>query len=189
MFLLNTPKSDYPKYKNRLSFQNKAGRLLWNVSCFFLFRPFSLPVFNGWRLNILRAFGARIGKGSKIHASVRIWAPWNLIVGERTAIGPYVECYNPGKIKIGNKVTVSQNSYLCSASHDYTQIENPLITKSIIVGNYVWIAAGAFISVGVTIANGSIVGARSVVVKDVAPWSVVAGNPARFIKKRNLKNL
>ena len=151
-----------------------------------LFRPFTLPIFNKWRLLLLRIFGAQIGSGSKIHASVKIWAPWNLQVGYRTVIGPYAVCYNPGKIIIGNKVTVSQRAHLCAASHDYMKKENPLVTEPIIIQDYTWVAADSFVSMGVTIGEGAVVGARAVVTKDVAPWSVVAGNPAIKIKDRVL---
>lgn len=119
----------YPKYNNRLSFMNKAGRFLWSLCYIFLFRPLGFPVFHKWRCFVLRLFGAKIGSGSIVHASVKIWAPWNLEIGQRTAIGPGVDCYNPAKIRLGNKVVISQRVYLCTASHDYTKPENPLITQ------------------------------------------------------------
>ncbi len=174
----------YEKYQSHLTTKNKLGRLLWNIIHLFLFRPFTLPVFNPWRLIMLRTFGAQIGSGCKIHASVKIWAPWNLDVGQRTAIGPYVECYNPGKIIIGNKVTISQRAHLCAASHDYLKKENPLITEPIVIKDHSWVAADSFVAMGVTIGEGAVVGARAVVTKNVAPWTVVAGNPAKLIKRR-----
>jgi len=137
-----------------------------------------------WRLFLLRMFGAQIGSGCKIHSSVRVWAPWNLKVGQRTAIGPYVECYNPGKIIIGNKVTISQRAHLCSASHDYTKKENPLITRQIIIQDHSWVAADAFVAMDVTIGEWAVVGARAVVIKDVKPHAIVVGNPAIMIKER-----
>lgn len=178
----------FEKYQNRLSKKNKIGRLLWRVSYVFLFRPFSLPAFNKWRLFVLRQFGAKIGYGCKVHASAIIWAPWNLELGKRTAIGPGAECYNPGKIILGNKVTISQYAYLCAASHDFTKPEHPLITKPIIVEDYAWVAAGAFVAMGVTIGEGAIAGARSCVFKDIEPWNIVGGNPAKVIKKRVMEN-
>ena len=177
----------FVKYQNRLSNRNKMGRFLWGIGYLLIFRPFSAPIFHHWRTLVLCLFGAKIGDGSKIHASVKIWAPWNLEVGERTAVGPGAECYNPGKIVLGNKVTVSQGAYLCAASHDYTKKENPLVTKPIVVGDFAWVAADAFVALGVNIGEGAVVGARSCVFKDVEPWTVVGGNPARFIKKRILE--
>ena len=178
----------YDKYINRLSYRNRVGRLLWRVCYAICFRPFGMPFFKRWRIFILRLFGAKIGDGANVYASAIIWAPWNLEMGQLTAIGPGAECYNPGKIKLGNKVTISQYAYLCAASHDFTKRQHPLITKPIIVEDHVWVAAGAFVSMGVTIGEGAIVGARSCVFKDVAPWDVVGGNPAKFIKKRVLED-
>lgn len=122
-----------------------------------------------------------------MHASVRIWAPWNLEIGQRTAVGPGAVCYNPAKIVLGNKVTISQRAHLCTASHDYTDKAHPLITKPIVVNDFGWIAAEAFVAFGVTVGEGAIVGARAVVSKNVEPWSIVAGNPAQFIKRRVMK--
>ena len=178
----------YPKYQNQLSFRNKIARLLWATCYIFLFRPFSLPIFHKWRILILRTFGAKIGAGSIIHASVKIWAPWNLQVGQRTAIGPEAICYNPGKIILGSKTCISQRAHLCTASHDYTKSNNPLITDSIIIKDYAWVATESFISMGITIGDGAVIGARAVVIKDVEPWTVVAGNPAKFIKKREINS-
>ena len=178
----------FEKYENHLKFSNKAGRFLWGFCRLFFFRPFSLPIFNSWRLFILRIFGAKIGSGCKISSSVKVWAPWNLEIGQQTAIGPEAGCYSPGKIILGNKVVISQHAYLCTASHDYNKKENPLITRPIIVRDYAWIAAGAYIGMGVTIGEGAVVGARAVVTRDVMPWTVVAGNPAMFIKNRKLES-
>ncbi|ACU90624.1 acetyltransferase [Desulfomicrobium baculatum] len=178
----------YPKYENKLNFPNKFSRLIWNFVYIFFFRPFSFPLFNGWRIFLLRLFGAKIGSGCKIHASAKFWAPWNFEVGHRTAIASGVNCYNPGKIIIGNKVAISQYTFLCTATHDYTSRKYPLVTKTITIHDWCWVAADAFISPGITIGQGSIVGARAVVTKDVAPWTVVAGNPAKFIKNRVFKD-
>lgn len=175
---------EYIKYQNSLSLKNKLARLIWNISWFFLFRPFGLPVFKKWRILILKLFGAKIGKHCKISASVKIWAPWNLKVGDFVAIGFNAFIYNPGEIILGDKITISQRAHLCSASHDIFNATNPLITQPITIKNRAWIAAEAFVGMGVTIGEGAVVGARSAVFKNVEPWTVVGGNPAKFIKKR-----
>lgn len=177
------------KYKNNLSLKNKLGRGLWNFTSFFLFRPFTLILFWRYRRFVLRCFGAKIGKYAGAHSSAKIWAPWNLEIGDYSTIGPHVICYNPDKIKIGSYCTISQYSYLCTASHDINIITNPLITAPIIIKSRAWVAADAFIGMGVTIGEGSVVGARSSVFKDVADWSIVGGNPARFIKKRTIQEM
>lgn len=175
-------------YHECLPLSNKLRRLVWGVVCLFLFRPFCGPLFWRWRNLVLRLFGAKIGRGSRVSASAIIWAPWNLIIGDFTAIGTKANLYNPALIKLGSKVVISQYAYLCTASHDITNQRNPLITAPIIVDSFAWIAADAFVGMGVTIGQGAVVGARAAVFKNVEPWTVVGGNPAHFIKKRIVKN-
>ena len=109
-------------------------------------------------------------------------------MGEYSALGPRVNLYNLGTITIGSNTVISQDSYLCGGTHDYTRPTMPLIKAPITVGDKVWICAGAFIGPGVTIGDGAVVGARAVVVKDVEPWTVVAGNPAKMIKRRVIQD-
>ena len=174
-------------YHECLPLKNKFKRLGWNVCALLFFRPFVGPLFWRWRNLLLRLFGATIGKGSKFIASSKVWEPCNLEIGEYTAIGAGANCYNPGKIVLGSKVVVSQGAYLCAASHDITNPLNPLITAPIHIGSFAWIAAEAFVNMGITIGEGAVVGARAAVFKDVDPWTVVGGNPAKFIKKRIIK--
>lgn len=82
---------------------------------------------------------------------------------------------------------ISQDVYLCGGTHDYTSSSYPLVCRPIAVEADVWIAAGAFIGPGVRIGQGAVVGARAVVFRDVPPWSVVVGNPARVIKRRVIR--
>ena len=88
---------------------------------------------------------------------------------------------------LGSKVVISQSAYLCTASHDITNPRNPLITTSINIYSFAWVAAEAFVGMGVIIGEGAVVGARAAVFKNVEPWTVVGGNPAKFIKKRIIK--
>ena len=74
-----------------------------------------------------------------------------------------------------------------SASHDVTSPLNPLITAPIVIEDQAWIGAKAYIGMGVTIGQGAVVGATASVYKDVEPWTIVGGNPAKFIKKRIVK--
>lgn len=175
-------------YKDSLTIGNKLRRLFWNISCLFLFRPFAGPLFWRWRNTVLRIFGAKVGKGCKISNSVKIWAPWNLTLGKLVCLGPNANIYSANKIVIGDKVTVSQGAYLCCASHDISHINKPLVTSSIKIDSFAWICANAFVNMGVTIGEGAVVGATASVYKDVNAWTVVGGNPAKFIKKRELKS-
>lgn len=179
-------KVDLSKYEHRFSTKNKIARAFWNVTYVFLFRPFGLGLFDSWRNSLLRFFGATIGKSSIVHSSVTIWAPWNLKMGDYACLGPKVDCYNQGKVTIGDHVTISQKSYVCASSHDISDPKNNLILCPIEIKEQVWIAADAFIGPGVTVGEGAVVGARAAVFKDVDAWTVVGGNPAKFIKKRDL---
>lgn len=185
---INIDFNEIPKYPSRFSLRNRFARLAWLIGCWLLFKPFALPFFNKWRIFILKCFGAKIGKGSIVYSSATIWAPWNLEIGKRVCIGPKVNCYNPVPIKIGNKVTVSQSTYLCGGGHDITSIILPFISSPIIIKDYAWICANCFIKMGVTIGEGAIVGATSSVFKDVDDWTVVGGNPAKYIKDRIINN-
>ena len=108
-------------------------------------------------------------------------------MGEYSCLASGVDCYNVDKVTVGANATVSQGAYLCTASHDITNPLNPLITAPIVIEDQAWIGAKAFVGMGVTIGQGAVVGATASVFKDVEPWTVVGGNPARFIKKRIIK--
>lgn len=178
---------DLSKYDFSFGLRNKVKRLIWNIAYWIFFRPFNLLLFKGWRALVLRLFGAKIGKGAIIYASVRIWAPWNLEVGDFSVIGPQVDCYNQGKITIGNQTNISQKSYLCASSHDFTVSNFPLILCPIIIKDQVWIAADAFVGPNVCVGDGAVVGARAAVFKNVDAWTVVGGNPAVYLKKRVIR--
>lgn len=107
---------------------------------------------------------------------------------EYSCIAPGVDCYNVDKITIGSYATISQNATLCTASHDIEDLARPLTTAPITIGKYAWVTAETFISMGISIGDYAIVGARALVIKDVEPWTVVAGHPARKLKERVLKD-
>ena len=167
------------------SFRNKLARVAWAIACSILFRPSPRLCF-GWRRFVLRCFGAKIGNGAKIMPSARIWAPWNLKVKEQGTFGEHVNCYNVAPITIGAHATVSQDADLCAATHDISHPNMLLVTAPIVIGDAAWVCAGAFVRYGITIGEGAVCGARAVVVKDVPDWTVVAGHPAREIKKREI---
>lgn len=177
----------FEKYEDALTLRNKVARLAWNIFAVFFFRLFVGPVFRYYRSEVLRLWGAKIGRRCAVAASAHIWAPWNLEVGDYVAIGPRADIYNVDKIIMGSNITVSQGSYLCAASHDIRQLKKPLKTSPIKLEDSTWIGARAIVLPGVTIGEGAVVAAGAVVTKDVEPWTVVGGNPAKFIKKRELK--
>jgi putative colanic acid biosynthesis acetyltransferase WcaF len=112
-----------------------------------------------------------------------------LEVGRHSAIGADAVIYNKAKVVIKEHCVVSQGAFLCTASHDITDRRNPLITAPIVVESHAWVATEAFVMMGTTIGQGAVVGARAAVFKDVEPWTVVGGNPAKFIKKREINQL
>ncbi|MBB5751865.1 colanic acid biosynthesis acetyltransferase WcaF [Prosthecomicrobium pneumaticum] len=160
-----------------------AGRLAWETVGVLLFRIAPRP-FWAWRRGVLRLFGARIGRAVHIHPTVRITIPWTLTVGDEVGIGDRVVLYSLGPITIGARATISQHVHLCAGSHDFRRPDMPLLKPPIAVGEEAWLCADAFIGPGVTVGRGAVVGARAVVVRDVAERTVVAGNPARPIGVR-----
>jgi len=168
------------------STRNKVGRVLWTMVWWLLFRPTPRIAF-GWRRCLLRLFGAKIGRNVRISPSARIWGPWNLVVGDESSIAHDVDCYCVERITIGRHATVSQYTFLCTASHDIADPNMRLTSAPIVVGDQAWICAGAFVAPGVTIGAGAVAGARAVVTRDVPPWTVVAGNPAVYLKDRVLR--
>jgi putative colanic acid biosynthesis acetyltransferase WcaF len=178
-------RTDPSGFKNPHNRRNRIGRILWRFAYVFLFRP--TPVrWRRWRSWLLRRFGAKVSTG-RIDNTATIWAPWLLEAGSDAYVDARVQLYNVFGIRLGDRVVISQGSFLCGATHDYTDPRYALTGGRITVEDDCWIAAEAFIGPGVTIGRGSVVGARAVVVKDVPPWSVVAGNPAKVIKTRVLR--
>jgi putative colanic acid biosynthesis acetyltransferase WcaF len=139
------------------------------------------------RCLLLRCFGTKTNLKCEIAGTCRVEMPWKLTLGEHTAIGPRVKLYNLGPLTIGSRTIISQDATLCGGTHDYTSPTFELIRSPITIGDDAWIAAQAFIGPGVTVGHGAVVAAGAVVVRDVEPWTVVGGNPAKFIKKREVK--
>lgn len=174
-----------PPQASVLPLSNRLGRALWRVVHALLFRP--TPTFaHGWRRTLLRLFGATVAPTAHVYPSARVWAPWNLTLGEHACLGSWVDVYSVAPITIGDRTTISQYAHLCAATHDYTKPNYPLVTKAITIGADCWIAADVFVGPGVTIGEGTVVGARSSVFADLPAWVVAVGSPARAIKPRTL---
>jgi putative colanic acid biosynthesis acetyltransferase WcaF len=165
-----------------ISFSNRAARLLWGIVWNTLYR-FSPKVMHGWRCFLLRCFGAKISGVAYPYPKAKIWAPWNLIMDEHSCLANDVDCYCVAPIHLGAYSTVSQYSYLCSASHDHRDPAMPLIVAPIVIESRAWVAADVFVGPGVKIGKGSVVGARSTVLYDVAPDTVVSVAPAEQISR------
>lgn len=179
---------DLKNYKNRHSIKSKVARVVWNIVWVLLFRPTPRGnLFRTWRIALLKLFGAKVKRSSNVLPSCRIWQPWKLTMGEYACLSENVDCYAVDEITIGDQATVSQGVKLCTASHDISSKIMELTTQPIVVGPNAWVAGWSIILPGVTIGEGAVVAAGAIVTKDVEPWTVVGGNPAKFIKKRVLK--
>jgi putative colanic acid biosynthesis acetyltransferase WcaF len=171
------------------SLKSRVSRMLWAIVWMLFFYP-SPKSFHKWRAFLLRIFGGKVGRGVHVYPSAKIWAPWNLELDDECGIANGVTLYSQGKIFIGKRTVISQGAHLVTGTHDYTKYGFPLITFSIHIGSNVWVAAEAFIHPGITIGDGCIIGARSVVTTDMPEWKVCAGHPCKPIKQRdfNLTN-
>jgi putative colanic acid biosynthesis acetyltransferase WcaF len=173
-------------YRSELSRRNQLGRacwtLVWALTCRFSPRPL-----HGWRRFWLRLFGARVHGTASIYPSAKIWAPWNLEMGPSSGLGDDVDCYNVAPVVLEEGAIVSQYSYLCTGSHDISDPDKRLVTAPIRLGKRSWICADVYVHMGVTVGEGAVAAVRSVVMKDVPPWTVVGGNPAKAIKLRTLR--
>jgi putative colanic acid biosynthesis acetyltransferase WcaF len=159
-------------------------RALWSAVQSTLYRR-SFHTANRWRAWLLRLFGAKVAPGCTIRRTSSVYYPWLFEMGAVSALGDHVVIYNLGRIALGSRVVISQEAYLCAGTHDYRLASMPLLTPPITVNDDAWICARAFICPGVTIGQGAIVGAAAVASHDVPDWTIVAGNPAKFIKMRD----
>ena len=163
--------------------RNLARRAIWTVVYALLFKTSPRPC-HRWRAFLLRCFGATLGRGCHIYPKARVWAPWNLVCEDTVAVADEAIVYNPAVIKLGSHATVSQQAYLCGATHDYQSPEFPLTSSPITIGAYAWVCARASVQPGISVGEGAVLALGSVATKDLEPWSVYAGIPARKIKKR-----
>lgn len=162
---------------------NRLLRVVWGLAWLVLAR-FTPPPFHGWRRLVLRAFGARVGRGVRVHGSVRIWLPANLELGDHCLVGPGAHLYNQGQITIGPHTVISQGAHICASSHDIADPHFQLVLRPVQIGQGAWVAAEAFVGPGVSIGDGAVIGARAALFSDAAAEGVYSGNPACLIKQR-----
>ena len=179
---------DLSNNRNKLTIKNQIVCLFWTTVGYVFARPIHRSIGCKWKIFLLRLFGAKIHSTANVYSSVRIHMPWSLEMKEFSCLTPEADCYNVAKIIIGANTIVSQKAYLCSASHDINRKDYKLLFKPIILEDQLWIGASAYVGMGVRIVSGAVVGATVSVYKDVEPWSIVGGNPAKFIKKGKINN-
>ena len=173
-----------PYTQASFSLGNRVLRALWGMVWLLFFRPSPRPL-HAWRGLLLSLFGAQLGKHVHVYPNVKIWAPWQLVIGDKVGIADGVTLYNMAQIVIGDHCVISQGAHLCGGTHDIDSANFQLVAKPIKLEKNVWVCAEVFIGPGVTIAEGCVLAARAVVVKSIAEsWSVWAGNPAIMKRKR-----
>lgn len=171
----------------RLTAGNRWRRLGWQLAWWSVYRLVPTPL-HGVRRCLLRLFGARVGRGAFPYPRARIWAPWNLTMGDFSCIANDVDVYCVAPVTLGAGATVSQYSYLCTASHDFNVAGMPLVSAPIVIEDDAWVAADAYVGPGVCVGRGAVVAARAAAVRDVSPWTVVGGVPARQIAVRQVSS-
>ena len=173
-----------PPVPNDFNGKSKIRVQLWYLTWLFLFRPSPLAL-NGFRLFLLRVFGAKVGNAVKIRPSAFISYPWNLSVGEGTFIGDHVHIDSLTRVSVGAHVSLSNYVYIASGTHDYKVPSFDLVLRPVTIEDQCWLAVQTTVLPGVTMSKGCVVGARSLVTRSVPENEVWAGTPARFMSKRS----
>lgn len=158
-------------------------QILWYFVGEPLFRSYWLP-FSGFKVWLLRCFGAKIGDRARIKPGVRVKFPWRLTVGDYVWIGEKAWLDNVAPIAIESHVCLSQEVYLCTGNHDWGDRNFKLICASIHIEQGSWLAARAVVGPGVTVGRGAVLCLGSVAGSSLKPMTIYAGNPAQPIKQR-----
>lgn len=175
--------SDDERHISPFTTREKIGRLLWAVVQGTVFR-FSFPTWYRYRVVLLRLFGAEVHMSAHIRRTAKFECPWNVKVGANTAIGDHAIVYALGPITIGRRVSVSQYAHLCAGTHDFTKADLPLVRPPVTLEDDAWLGTDTFVGPGVTMRQGSLLGARGSAFKDLEAWHVYGGNPAKMLRKR-----
>jgi putative colanic acid biosynthesis acetyltransferase WcaF len=172
-----------PYLRPAFSLRDRLRRLVWNICWVTLYRMSPRPL-HTWRSFLLRGFGATMGPNCHFYPGSKVWAPWNLICADQVTAGDGAEIYNPAPITLGSHAILSQDAYVCAATHDYDDPAFPLIAYAMNIGAYAWVCARASVAPGVTVGDGAVLGLGSVATRNLEPWTVYAGTPAVKVKDR-----
>lgn len=144
----------------------------------------SPQVLYGWRRFLLRSFGAKIGKGVLIRSTAKITYPWNVEIGDYSWIGDDNVLYSLGKIVIGKNVALAHKVYINTGGHEYKKASFDIFSEPVVIEDECWLTNDVYIAPGVTIGKGTIIAARSSVLKSMPGGKVCVGTPAIPIKDR-----
>ena len=172
-----------PYLRPAFSFRDRLRRLNWNMCWGLLYRTSPRPL-HSWRSFLLRLFGATMGANCHFYPRSKVWAPWNLICADQVTAGDGAEIYNPAPVTLGSHAILSQDAYVCAATHDYDDPAFPLIAYAMRIGAYAWVCARASVAPGVNVGDGAVLGLGSVATRSLDAWTVYAGVPAVKVKDR-----
>jgi putative colanic acid biosynthesis acetyltransferase WcaF len=172
-----------PYLRPAFSLRDRLRRLNWNICWALLYRTSPRPL-HSWRASLLRLFGATMGPNCHFYPRSKVWAPWNLICADQVTAGDGAEIYNPAPVTLGSHAILSQDAYVCAATHDYDDPAFPLIAYAMTIGPYAWVCARASVAPGVNIGEGAVLGLGSVATRSLDAWTVYAGVPAVKVKER-----
>lgn len=183
------------KDNQRLTWNQLAQKVFVRIKTIFLeltvffLHLIGLIPFHRIRRFFYRLSGIKIGKGSTIHMGARFYNPRNIIVGEDTIIGEGVVLDGRTKLVIGNHVDIASEVMIYNSEHDINDKNFKAVVQPVIIEDYVFIGPRVIVLPGVKIGKGAIVAAGAVVTKDVPPFAIVGGVPAKIIGERHLKQL
>lgn len=171
------------RHKSARPLNDQIGSLLWQYT-WFAFCIWTPRPFNAWRVLFLKLFGAKITGFVSVHPRARIEVPWKLIMHESSCIGDRANIYNLDIVELGARCTVAQEVYLCTGTHDFSDANLALQVAKILVQPDAFIGARSLVLPGVTIGKSAVIGAGSVVTKDMPDGMICAGNPCKPIRAR-----
>jgi putative colanic acid biosynthesis acetyltransferase WcaF len=172
-----------PYLRPAFSLGDRVRRLIWNLCRATFYRMSPTPL-HSWRSFLLRVFGAKMGADCHFYPGSKVWAPWNLICADQVTAANGAEIYNPAPITLGSHAILSQDAYVCAATHDYDDPAFPLVAYAMSIGAYAWVCARASVAPGVHVGDGAVLGLGSVATRNLDAWTVYAGAPAIRVKER-----
>lgn len=172
-----------PYLRPAFSLGNRLRRLMWNICWALLYRLSPRP-FHAWRSFLLSLFGATMGPDCHFYPGSKVWAPWNLFCADQVTAADGADIYNPAPVTFGSHAILSQDAYVCGATHDYNDPAFPLIAYAMEFGAYAWVCARASVGPGVNMGEGAVLGLGSVATRNLDPWAVYAGVPAVKVNDR-----
>jgi putative colanic acid biosynthesis acetyltransferase WcaF len=166
---------------------SKLKMIVWYYTNCIFFTSRWLPD-NGFKVFLLRLFGAKVGIGVVIKPAVNIKYPWRLTIGSNVWIGEEVWIDNLDDVEIGNNVCISQGALLLCGNHNYKKSSFDLIVRKIILEEGVWIGAKSTVCPGVTCKSHALLTVGSIATSNLEAYTIYQGNPAKAVRKREISN-